>query len=117
MFHNLAALAQGKEFNWEPFQPGVERAWLYQTGNDGPAAALIRFQAGSRVPLHEHMGYEHIYILSGSQEDANGEVATGALVVNLPGTRHRIFSRSGCLALAIYEKPVRFIEDAADTMK
>lgn len=104
------ALAQRHDLEWDPFLPGVERCWVYRTGPDGPAAALIRFQPGGRVPLHEHVGYEHIFVLSGSQEDEQGVAAAGSLLVNPPGTRHSVVSPYGCIVLAIYEKPVKFLE-------
>ena len=52
---------------WKPFQDGVEIYRLYGDGETGPTAALLRFRAGARVPLHEHTGYEHIFVLSGEQ--------------------------------------------------
>ncbi len=99
---------------WEPFLPGVERHWLYCATAEGPAAALLRFQPGACVPLHEHRGYEHIFVLRGEQADENGTAMTGSLLVHPPGTRHRVVSATGCLVLAIYEKPVRFLEPWSD---
>jgi anti-sigma factor ChrR (cupin superfamily) len=61
--------------------------------------------------MHEHRGFEHIYILSGSQSDENGRLNAGTLMVHLPGTRHSIQSEEGCLVLAIYEKPAKFVTD------
>ena len=94
---------------WKPFQPGVDIYRLYEDGASGPNAALLRFQPGGRVPLHEHTGYEHIFVLSGSQVDENSEAETGVLIINPPGTSHSIVSKTGCIVLAIYEKPVRFL--------
>lgn len=95
---------------WKPFQPGVEIHLLYANGDSGPRAALLRFQAGGRVPLHEHTGYEHIFVLAGSQVDENSRAEAGMLIVNPPGSAHSILSEQGCIVLAIYEKPVRFLE-------
>jgi quercetin dioxygenase-like cupin family protein/gamma-glutamylcyclotransferase (GGCT)/AIG2-like uncharacterized protein YtfP len=94
---------------WKPFQPGVDIFRLYSNGDTGPTAALLRFQSGGRVPLHEHMGYEHIFVLAGSQVDENSKAEAGMLIVNPPGTSHSILSENGCIVLAIYEKPVRMI--------
>jgi anti-sigma factor ChrR (cupin superfamily) len=58
--------------------------------------------------MHEHLGYEHILVLSGSQRDQNTTAAPGTLMINPPGTRHSIVGEAGCIVLAIYEKPVRF---------
>jgi anti-sigma factor ChrR (cupin superfamily) len=95
---------------WRPFQPGVEIHRLYGDGIVGATAALLRFQPGGIIPLHEHGGYEHILILAGSQRDSRGTAEAGALLINPPGTRHAVTSDCGCLALAIYERPVRFLE-------
>jgi anti-sigma factor ChrR (cupin superfamily) len=95
---------------WQPFRDGVEIYRLYGDGISGPTAALIRYRAEGRVPMHEHAGYEHIFVLSGSQRDQNGTVAAGTLIINAPGTRHSVVSEAGCIVLAIYEKPVRFEE-------
>ena len=86
---------------------------LYREGETGPNAALLRFRPGGRIPLHEHTGYEHIFVLSGSQVDENSEAATGSLIINPPGTSHSILSETGCIVLAIYEKPVKFLQPPA----
>jgi len=98
-----------RKLAWKPFQDGVDIFRLYGDGKTGPTAALLRFRAGARVPLHEHQGYEHIFVLSGSQVDENSRSETGMLIINPPGTSHSILSESGCIVLAIYEKPVRFV--------
>ncbi|HTD67593.1 MAG TPA: cupin domain-containing protein [Candidatus Limnocylindria bacterium] len=104
------SLATRPDLEWEFFRAGVDRCWLYRATAEGPAAVLIRFQPGGRVPLHEHVGYEHIFVLSGAQQDENGNAEAGTLVVNPPGTRHSVISKDGCVVLVIYEKPVKFIE-------
>lgn len=95
---------------WKPFQKGVEIYRLYSGGEGGPTAALLRFQPGGRVPFHEHVGYEHIFVLAGSQVDENSRAETGMLIINPPGSSHSVLSEHGCIVLAIYEKPVRFID-------
>jgi anti-sigma factor ChrR (cupin superfamily) len=107
----LTLTKRQEELNWEPMRPGVDIHWIYREEGEGAAAALIRFQAGGRVPLHEHRGHEHIFVLSGSQTDETGRLAAGTLMVNAPGTRHSIVSEEGCLVLAIYTRGVRFLDD------
>jgi len=97
---------------WKPFQEGVEIYRLYGDGENGPTAALLRFQAGARVPLHEHMGYEHILVLDGSQVDENCKSETGMLIISPPGTSHSVLSEGGCIVLAIYERPVKPVAPA-----
>jgi anti-sigma factor ChrR (cupin superfamily) len=95
---------------WQPFRDGAEIYRLYGDGVSGPTAALLRYKGEAMVPLHEHIGYEHILVLSGSQRDQNGTATAGTLTINAPGTRHRVVSEAGCIVLAIYEKPVRFCQ-------
>ncbi len=95
---------------WETLRDGVKIHWLYRSGPDGPSAALIKFDPGARVPLHEHCGYEHIFVLSGSQMDQNGFLETGTLMIHPPGFRHSVVSEEGCVVLAIYERPVEFLD-------
>ena len=100
---------------WKPFQDGVEIYRLYGDGETGPTAALLRFRAGGRVALHEHTGYEHVFILAGSQVDENSRAETGSLIINPPGTSHSILSENGCIVLAIYEKPVKFLTNVEES--
>lgn len=98
------------ELQWEPFADKVEIHWLHREP-EGSASAFIRFQPGGRVSLHEHAGFEHILVLSGSQTDQNRHLEKGGLMIHPPGTSHSIVSEEGCIVLAIYEKRVSFIEE------
>jgi anti-sigma factor ChrR (cupin superfamily) len=97
------------EDRWEPFRPGVSAHWLYREPPPGPSAVLLRYEPGARVAEHEHVGYEHMYVIEGDEFDEHGEYPAGSLVINPPGTRHSPGSRGGCVALLIYERPVRFV--------
>ena len=109
---DLFRLAEHQDkIRWIPYKNGVEIFRLYGDGVTGPEAALLRYHDGGEVPLHEHVGYEHIFVLAGSQQDENGVYGLGSFVVNPPGTRHKVSSKSGCIVLAIHEKPVRFVSD------
>ena len=96
---------------WIPFREGVDIYRLYGDGKNGPSTALLRFHPGARVSTHEHTGYEHILVLAGSQVDENSRTHAGALIINPPRTRHSVLSENGCIVLAIYEKPVSFLQD------
>lgn len=97
---------------WEPFLPHVDIHRLYGDGVAGPSAALIRFRGAAKIPLHEHTGFEHILILAGSQRDNMTDATAGTFIVNPPGTSHSIVGEAGCIVLAIYERPVKFLRDA-----
>ncbi len=95
--------------DWKPFHPGVTAHWLYNEPESNAEAVFLLYEAGARVPLHEHLGYEHMYVLDGDQSDENGSYPAGSFVIHPPGTKHSPYSVSGCVALLIYEKGVRFI--------
>jgi anti-sigma factor ChrR (cupin superfamily) len=110
--HDLFDLVdRQEEIPWTPFQDGVEIHRLYGDGVTGPTAALIRFRKAGKVPRHLHAGYEHIFVLVGSQRDQNSAANAGTLMINPPGTEHSVVSEAGCIVLAIYEKPVQFVRD------
>jgi len=93
---------------WQPFRDGVEISWLYRNGEHGPAAALVRYAPGARVPYHRHGGFEHVLILQGAQSDRNGCHRAGTMVINPPGTAHDVVSEEGCIVLLVWERPVLF---------
>ena len=61
------------------------------------------------MPLHEHEGFEHVLVLEGSQEDERGRYPAGTLVLNPPGSRHSVRSPDGCVALLVWERPIRLL--------
>ena len=106
---NLFEIVQNQDnYAWEYFRDGVDIHRLYGDGITGPTAALLRFRETTPIPPHVHEGYEHILVLSGSQQDSHGEIEAGTLRVLAPGTTHTGIAEAGCIVLAIYEKPVRF---------
>lgn len=111
IFKDIFNIAERQhELPWEHFSEGVDVFWIYRDGAGGPATALLKFQPGGRVSLHQHVGFEHIIVLSGSQSDEDGHLECGSLMVHRPGTEHSIYSEEGCIVLAIYEKRVSFVD-------
>ncbi len=100
---NLASLT------WEPFREGVKIHRLYGNQQEGPSAALLLYEPGAGIPLHQHVGYEHLIILWESQTDERGQRTAGTLVINPPGSSHSVLASEGALVLAIWEKPVKFL--------
>ncbi|MGC3989998.1 MAG: cupin domain-containing protein [Chthoniobacteraceae bacterium] len=112
---NLFRVAEWQhEIPWKRLTDSVEIHRLYGDGVTGPTAALLRFQPGGKVPLHLHPGHEHILILHGSQTDQNSTAEAGTLMINPPESTHRIVSNEGCIVLAIYTEPVRFLDLGAN---
>lgn len=100
------------ELPWKPFREGVSIVRLYGDGTTGHSAALLRYAPGASVPRHEHTGIEQIFVLSGSQRDDHGTYLAGTCLISAPATRHAVASDDGCVVLATWHSPVRFLEGA-----
>lgn len=100
--------------DFRPFRPGVDILALYGMDDPeatGPSAAFLRYAPGASVPTHLHTGYEHIFVLQGSQQDAHGVYTRGTCIISPPGSRHAVASTDGCLVLAVWSRPVQMLED------
>lgn len=106
VFPELLTRTNYDDLPWETFRLGVEINYLYKDDDMGASAALLRYEAGAKVPHHSHSGYEHIFVLSGSQSDANGKYTKGSVIINPPNTSHQVSSDEGCVVLIVWEKPV-----------
>ncbi|WP_051812843.1 AMP-binding protein [Streptomyces sp. NRRL S-340] len=111
----IRALLDGTDLDrlpWQAYiQPGrqaVDVHWLYtaeETGPDGAEAYLARFGAGAHGDLHRHLGFELIVVVDGELHNDNGDVyGPGCLVLEKPGSVHRVSSPHGCTLLVIREK-------------
>jgi anti-sigma factor ChrR (cupin superfamily) len=49
--------------------------------------------------------------LDGEQSDEYGRYTAGTLVVNRPGSSHRLASEEGCVVLIVWERGVRVTDD------
>jgi anti-sigma factor ChrR (cupin superfamily) len=105
-YTDLLTLARTGGLTFTPLRPGVDAAWLEP--GPGASSAVLRYAPGASVPEHEHTGLEHVVILDGEQSDDQGTYRAGDVVINQTGSRHRVWSTPGCLALLIWERPVRF---------
>jgi anti-sigma factor ChrR (cupin superfamily) len=91
---------------WGQLRAGVGILRLAGNAESGPSVALLRYEAGARVPPHRHGGFEVIYVIEGAQSDENGTYEAGTLVVNREGETHSVWSDGGCLVLIVWERPI-----------
>lgn len=96
---------------WSSLREGVHFRLLFQDPESGYRVGLIRYEPGATVPLHRHAGDEHLYVLSGSQQDERGLYPAGSYIYNPEGSEHSVSSREGCLVLAHWLKPVQFPDE------
>jgi anti-sigma factor ChrR (cupin superfamily) len=93
---------------FQELRDGVEIHVLHEAP-DSSRVAILRYRPGAEVPPHRHEGYEYIYVLEGEQSDERGSYGAGSFVVNEPGLSHRVSSKTGCVVLIIWQRPVVFL--------
>lgn len=110
----LTAVRSADALPWVPYtadgRTNTDIVRLYDdrgAGNDGPAAALIRYHPGARTARHLHPGYELIFVLDGVLHNDTGAHPAGTLEVCPPGSEHALWTDTGCTFLVVWEQPVR----------
>lgn len=97
---------------WKPTGfDGIDMKILLMEEETGLMTALFRWAPNCDLALHEHVGIEQSYILSGSLWDAEGECTAGNFVWRPRGNKHTAHSGpEGALLLAMFETPNVFLE-------
>ena len=78
-------------------QSGVERRMLERQGDEvAKATSIVRYQPGSKFPIHSHDLGEEILVLEGVFSDETGHYPAGSYMMNPPGSAHAPYSEKGC---------------------
>ena len=84
-----------------PWQPGLVDGLsvlpLYSQASHAEHMALVRWRKNTYFPEHSHPGGEEILVLDGTFEDDYGRYPQGAWIRAPHMSRHRPFSKHGCL--------------------
>ena len=100
-----------EELPWMPtVYEGIDMKILLKDETRGLMTALFRWQPGARLPMHEHADIEQSYVLEGSLVDHEGSCGTGQYAWRPAGSAHEAWSPDGCLLLATFLKPNRFLD-------
>ncbi len=109
--HLIEGAWQRLEFT--PFRGDVTIHWIHPFHGDQPGVALLKYSPGASVPRHRHEGLETILVLDGVQSDESGDYGRGSYIVNAPATEHSVWSKSGCVVLIQWDRPVTILEEDA----
>jgi anti-sigma factor ChrR (cupin superfamily) len=85
---------------WSPSpSPTVWRKRVHRVGppESGQVTSIVRYDAGSDFPAHEHPEGEEILVLEGTFTDDRGDWPAGTYLLNPEGYRHAPSSRDGCV--------------------
>jgi anti-sigma factor ChrR (cupin superfamily) len=78
-------------------ETGVDRRMFDRIGDElAKATSVVRYQPGSKFPVHHHEFGEEIFVLEGVFSDEHGDYPAGTYVMNPPGSSHKPFSEFGC---------------------
>ena len=84
---------------WTPSPSGTvwrKRLHLVGAPESGQVTSVVRYEANSRFPAHDHPDGEEIFVLEGVFSDEHGDWPAGTYLLNPEGFRHAPFSRDGC---------------------
>lgn len=83
---------------WHPgIMQGLSVLPLYSQANYSENIALVRWQPETYFHEHVHPGGEEILVLEGTFEDEHGEYPQGTWIRGPHMSKHKPFSREGCL--------------------
>ena len=89
---------------------GIDMKVLMHHPESGLMTALVRWQPGAVIPLHEHVEIEQTFVLEGSIVDEEGTVRAGNYVWRPRGHSHIAKAPEGALVLSFFIKPNKFLE-------
>jgi len=84
---------------------GVSRIPLErEAAESGHTTSFVKFEPGSYFPEHIHTQGEEIYVLEGVFSDENGDYPAGTYIRNQPGSRHKPYTKEGCIIFVKLEQ-------------
>lgn len=81
--------------------PGVRRKLIWEDKAGERVAFLARFEPGTTLPRHRHVGDELMFVIEGAAADEAGVVATGNMNYRPNGCVHTVTTQQGATVLAV----------------
>jgi len=86
---------------WAEARPGVRQKRFWEDASKERRALLARFEPGSTLPPHRHVGDELIFLVEGANADESGVVQTGNMNYRPNGCVHTVTTKHGATVLAV----------------
>jgi quercetin dioxygenase-like cupin family protein len=90
--------------------PGVSVKGLRVDRATGGSTALVRFEAGTRFPAHDHPGGEEVFVVEGDLTIGGDRLGAGDYLYTPPNGKHAASSETGCVFLVTLPRPVEILE-------
>jgi len=96
--HSQRVVMETANMEWETSEAGgVLRKRLERIdAKPEPVTTVVRYQADSTFPAHQHVKGEEIFVLEGTFSDNRGHYEAGSYLRNPAGTSHSPYSKDGC---------------------
>ena len=104
-------LVRAEEGDWQFSAPGVSKKVLHSNNDTGESSLLLRFEASSTYPLHNHPGDEEILVLEGDLKVGRQQLTPGDYLHTPPEGKHAVSSRNGCLVFLRLSKPIEILDE------
>lgn len=92
----LAQGSAGSPGGWVERSPGVRSRVLHVDPSSGRVTSLLRIDAGARIPTHDHVGVEEVFMIDGDcRIEPERVIHAGDYYRAEPGTRHGPASSEG----------------------
>jgi len=96
--HSQRVVMETASMDWETSEAdGVLRKRLERIdAKPEPVTTIVRYEADSAFPAHQHIKGEEIFVLEGTFSDNHGSYQAGSYLRNPAGSSHSPFSKEGC---------------------
>jgi anti-sigma factor ChrR (cupin superfamily) len=89
------------ERQWEQMSPTIKLKSLWSDPATKRRTQLTRFEPGTVLPMHRHIGDELLYVIEGAISDESGTVLAGSVGYRPNGCVHSVSSKTGATVFAI----------------
>ena len=97
---SVPAMMDTGSMEWTASPSGTvwrKRMHLVGPPESGQVTSVVRYEADSSFPAHDHPEGEEILVLEGVFSDEHGDWPGGTYLLNPEGFRHAPFSKPGCV--------------------
>lgn len=104
-------VVRANESGWTPSRiQGVSFRPLKMGAEKNAGTYLMKMEAGTGYPPHEHPEGEEVYVVAGSMKVGGDTLAEGDYLYTPPGGSHAAETATGCVFLVVLPAAARFLE-------
>ena len=107
-------IVRSDQVEWKPLrEPGVSGVFVkvlrFDEATRRAPTILLKFEAGSSYPAHNHPGGEEIFVLEGDLRLGKDHLHQGDYLYTAPDNKHAVISEGGCVVLVNVPQEVEIL--------